>query len=165
MKNLLHYTACGLPNVWLESGYTKKETKYGIAVSVKDIDGLHKLLATKLVEKKGLLTGCEFRFLRVQLGLTQEGLGKFLDVSENAVSLWERKDTVPHVHDHMLRLMVIAKFSGNTKISDAIERVQTVEKLAYQRYVVKGVDGKRHVQVMKSSKAAIDKLKPSHANA
>jgi putative transcriptional regulator len=158
MKNLLHYTACGLPNVWLENGYTKKETKYGVAISVKDIDGLHKLLAAKLVEKKGLLTGYEFRFLRVQLGLTQEGLGKFLDVSENAVSLWERKDTVPNVHDHMLRLMVMAKFSGNTKISDAIERVQTVEKLAYQRYVVKGVDGKRHIEVVKSTKAANDKL-------
>lgn len=158
MKNLLHYTACGLPNVWLENGYTKKETKYGNAISVKDIDGLHKLLATKLVEKKSLLAGYEFRFLRVQLGLTQEGLGKFLKVSENAVSLWERKDTVPNVYDHMLRLMVMAKFSGNTKISDAIERVQTVEKLAYQRYVVKGVDGKRHVEVVKSTKAANDKL-------
>lgn len=158
MKNLLHYTACGLPNVWLANGYTRKETKHGTAISVKDIDGLHQLLASKLVEKKNLLTGYEFRFLRVQLGLTQEGLGKFLDVSENAVSLWERKDTVPSVHDHMLRLMVMAKFNGNTKISDAIERVQTVEKLAYQRYVVKGVDGKRHVEVVKSTKAANDKL-------
>ena len=158
MKNLLHYTACGLPNVWLENGYTKKETKYGIAVSVKDIDGLYKLLASKLIEKTGLLAGYEFRFLRVQLGLTQEGLGKFLDVSENAVSLWERKDSVPSVYDHMVRLMVMAKFNGNTKISEAIERVQTVEKLAYQRYVVKGVDGKRHIEVVKSTKAANDKL-------
>lgn len=158
MKNLLHYTACGLPNVWLENGYIKKETKYGIAVSVKDIDGLHKLLASKLIEKTGLLAGYEFRFLRVQLGLTQEGLGKFLDVSENAVSLWERKDSVPSVYDHMVRLMVMAKFNGKTKISEAIERVQTVEKLAYQRYVVRGVDGKRHIEVVKSTKAANDKL-------
>jgi len=158
MKNLLHYTACGLPNVWLENGYTKKETKYGLAVSVNDIDGLHKLLASKLIDKSGLLAGYEFRFLRVQLGLTQEGLGKFLDVSENAVSLWERKDSVPSVYDHMVRLMVMAKFNGNTKISEAIERVQTVEKLAYQRYVVKGVDGKRHIEVVKSTKAANDKL-------
>lgn len=158
MKKRLHYTACGLPNVWLENGYTRKETKYGIAISVKDIDGLHKLLASKLIEKKSLLTGYEFRFLRVQLGLTQEGLGKFLDVSENAVSLWERKDTVPSVYDHMLRLMVMAKLSGSTKISDAIERVQTVQKLAYQRYVVKGVDGKRHIEVVASTKAENDKL-------
>ena len=158
MKHLLHYTACGLPNVWLENGYTKKETKYGIAVSVNDIDGLHKLLASKLIEKSELLAGYEFRFLRVQLGLTQEGLGKFLDVSENAVSLWERKDSVPSVYDHMVRLMVMAKFNGNTKISEAIERVQTVEKIAYQRYVVRGVDGKRHIEVVKSTKAANDKL-------
>ena len=111
-----------------------------------------------MIEKSGLLAGYEFRFLRVQLGLTQEGLGKLLDVSENAVSLWERKDSVPSVYDHMVRLMVMAKFNGNTKISEAIERVQTVEKLAYQRYVVRGVDGKRHIEVVKSTKAANDKL-------
>ncbi|MEY2621798.1 MAG: hypothetical protein RIT26_1618 [Pseudomonadota bacterium] len=158
MKKLLHYTACGLPNVWLEGGYTVKETKYGHAISVKDIDGLHKLLTTKLVEKKGLLAGYEFRFLRVQLGLTQEGLGKLLNVTENAVSLWERKNTVPNVYNHMLRLMVMAKYSGNTKISEAIERIQVVEKLVYQRYVVKGSDGKRRVEVVKTTKTANDKL-------
>ena len=69
MKNLLHYTACGLPNVWLENDYTKKETKYGIAVSVNDIDGLHKLLASKLIEKSGLLAGYEFRFYAFNLAL------------------------------------------------------------------------------------------------
>ena len=158
MKKLLHYTACGLPNVWLESGYTKKETKYGIAIAVKDIDGLHKLLAAQLIDKKSLLAGYEFRFLRVQLGLTQEGLGKFLGVSENAVSLWERKDAVPSVYDHMLRLMVMAKINGSTKIADAIERLQTVEKLVYQRYVVKDVSGKMRVVVVKSTKVENDKL-------
>ena len=158
MKKLFHYTACGLPNVWLENGYAKKETKYGTAISVKDVDGLHKLLATKLIEKNSLLAGYEFRFLRVQLGLTQEGLGKILKVTENAVSLWERKDSVPSVYDAMLRLMVMAKFSGNTKIADAIERIKTVEKLAYQRYVVKGVDGKRHVEVVNITKAENAKM-------
>ena len=72
MKQLFHYTACGLPNVWLENGYAKKETKYGTAISVKDVDGLHKLLATKLIEKNSLLAGYEFRFLRVQLGRSSQ---------------------------------------------------------------------------------------------
>ena len=75
MENWLHYTACGLDNVWLASGFTVKETKYGKGVSIEDVDGLHQLLASNLVEKKGLLTGKEFRFLRVHLGLTQQSLG------------------------------------------------------------------------------------------
>jgi len=61
--------------------------------------------------------------LRVHLGLTQQGLGKLLgDVSENAVSLWERKDTVPAIYDHWLRMLVLAKLKGNTKVADAVQR-------------------------------------------
>lgn len=154
MKNWFHYTACGLDNVWLANGFTTKETKYGKGVSIQDVDGLHRLLASNLVEKKGLLTGKEFRFLRVQLGLTQQGLGKLMgDVSENAVSLWERKDTVPAINDHWLRMHVIAKLKGNTKVADAIERIQTVERLVHQKYVVRGADGKRRVDVVKDSEA------------
>ncbi len=154
MKNWLHYTACGLDNVWLANGFTVTETKYGKGVSVDDVDGLHRLLATNLVEKDGLLTGKEFRFLRVHLGLTQQALGKLLgDVSENAVSLWERKDAVPAIHDHWLRMLVIAKFKGNTKVADVVQRLQTVERLVHQKYVVRGADGKRRVDVVKASEA------------
>lgn len=154
MANWLHYTACGLDNVWLANGYTHKETKYGKGISIDDVDGLHRLLASNLVEKEGLLTGKEFRFLRVHLGLTQQGIGKLLgEVSENAVSLWERKDTVPAIYDHWLRMMVIAKFNGNTKVADAVQRIQTVERLVHQKYVVRGVDGNRRVEVVKESES------------
>jgi DNA-binding transcriptional regulator YiaG len=87
MKKQLHYTACGLDNVWLENGFTVKPSALGEVVSVQDTDGLHHILAMTLVQKTGLLTGKEFRFLRVQLGLSQEALGQLLDFSENAVSL------------------------------------------------------------------------------
>ena len=154
MKNWLHYTACGLDNVWLANGFAIKETKYGTGVSIEDVDGLHRLLASNLVEKEGLLSGKEFRFLRVHLGLTQQGLGKLLgDVSENAVSLWERKDTVPAIYDHWLRMLVIAKIKGNTKVADAVQRIQTVERLVHQKYVVRGADGTRRVEVVKDSEA------------
>lgn len=156
MNNWLHYTACGLENVWLANGFTVKETKYGKGVSIEDVDGLHRLLASKLVEAKVLLTGKEFRFLRVHLGLTQQGLGKLLgDVSENAVSLWERKDSVPPIYDHWLRILVIAKFEGDTKVADAVQRIQTVERLVHQKYVVSGSDKNRRVDVLKDSETRL----------
>jgi DNA-binding transcriptional regulator YiaG len=152
VKNWLHYRLCGLDNVWLASGYQIKDTKYGRAVSVSDTEGLYRLLTLALIKKAGLLSGKEFRFLRVQLGLSQQGLGRFLGgLSENAVSLWERKNTVPAIYDHWLRLMVIAKFSGDTKVADAVERIHTVEKLIHQDYVVKGLDAKRRVEVVKDA--------------
>ena len=156
MKNWFHYTACGLDNIWLANGFSIKETKHGSGVSIQDIDGLHRLLACKLVDKDGRLTGKEFRFLRVQLGLTQQALGKLMgDISENAVSLWERKDTVPIINDRWLRLQVIAKFKGNTKVGNAIERIQTVERLVHQHYVVRGSDGNRRVELIKPSEAKL----------
>jgi DNA-binding transcriptional regulator YiaG len=148
MKKQYHYTACGLDNVWLENGYTVKQTQLGQAVSVEDVKGLHELLALQLTQKPGLLSGKEFRFLRVQLGLSQEALGRLLDFSENAVSLWERKDTVPVTCDHWLRLCVLAKLAGNTKVADALERIKTVQKLVYQKYVVKDIQGQRTVSVV-----------------
>jgi DNA-binding transcriptional regulator YiaG len=152
MKKQLHYTACGLDNVWLENGFTVKPSALGEVVSVQDTDGLHHILAMTLVQKPGLLTGKEFRFLRVQLGLSQEALGQLLDFSENAVSLWERKDTVPLTCDHWLRMCVWAKLAGNTKVADALERIKTVQKLVYQKYVVKGVQGRRTVSVQRQPK-------------
>ncbi len=155
MKNWLHYTSCGLDNVWLANGYRIKETKYGRAVAITDVDGLHKLLSLNLVEKKGILTGSEFKFLRVQLGLTQKGLGSLLGgSSENAISLWERKDTVPAIQDHWLRMLVIAKLSGDTKVSVAIARLKTVEKLIYQKYVVRGVENRR-IEIVEDSEISL----------
>lgn len=62
-----HYTECGLDNVWLANGFTKKKTAYGEAVSITHADGLHQLLAEDLINKHARLTGKEFRFLRVWL--------------------------------------------------------------------------------------------------
>lgn len=149
MKKQLHYTACGLDNVWLESGYVIKQTRHGEAVAVSDVDGLHKLLALQLVDKPARLSGKEFRFLRAQLGLSQEALGLLLGFTENAVSLWERKDAVPVACDQWLRMYMLAKYAGKTHVSDAIERIKTVHKLVYQKYVVKEIEGHRTVSVVK----------------
>lgn len=154
MSKYFQYTACGLDNVWLVNGYKVKETRHGHAVSVNDVDDLHKLLTQTLIDKPGRLTGKEFRFLRTQLGLSQEALGALLDFSENAVSLWERKDAVPAACDQWLRMSVLAKLAGNTKLSDAIARTQAVHKLIYQKYVVKEVNGKRTLSVVQQSRLA-----------
>lgn len=148
MKKMFHYTACGLDNVWLESGFASKETKYGPAFAVQDADQLHKLLAIKLIDKPCRLAGQEFRFLRTQLGLSQESLAKLFDVSENAVSLWERKNTVPAAYDQWLRMSLLAKFEGKTKLADAIQRVQSVQALVPHKWLVKALDDKRTVTVV-----------------
>ncbi len=132
---MLHYTMCGLDNVWLKNGYVVRDTPYGKAVAVRHAEQLHQMLAMKLVKKPGKLTGKELRFLRVQLGLTQEGLAKLLGVTEQSVSLWERRGKVPRSGDAMTRFYFMARHEGDVTISQAIDRVKTVEKMVHQKIV------------------------------
>jgi DNA-binding transcriptional regulator YiaG len=149
-----HYRQCGLDNVWLENGHEVKATPYGSAVAVRDVSGLHALLAARLVEKTGPLTGKEFRFLRSWLGMTQEALAGMMGVTVGAVSLWERKDAVPSLNEKMLRLMVLAKTDGNATVHDAIERVNTVHKLVNQKFVVREHDRRLEVRVVTARRSA-----------
>ena len=132
---MYHYTECGLENVWLSNGYRVKETAYGMAVSVEDVDGLHAVLASHLIQKRGRLTGKEFRFLRLVLRMSQDGLAKMLGVQEQSVSLWERTGKVPKSSDMVLRMLAQEKVAGNCGVADMIDRINTVERLLNQQIV------------------------------
>lgn len=134
---MYHYTQCGLANVWLENGYKEKNTPYGKAVSIDDADGLHKALALALTRKQGRLTGKELKFLRVVMGMSQQGLGKWLGVGEQAVSLWERTGKVPQAGDSLTRMLISEKLNGNCKVTEVIERINTVERMLNQRIVAR----------------------------
>ena len=132
---MYHYTECGLENVWLSNGYRVKETAYGMAVSVEDVDGLHAVLASHLIQKRGRLTGKEFRFLRLVLRMSQDGLAKMLGVQEQSVSLWERTGKVPKSNDMVLRMLAQEKVAGHCGVADMIDRINTVERLLSQQIV------------------------------
>jgi len=132
---MYHYTDCGLSNVWLKNGYNETNTPYGKAVSIDDADGLHNLLAIQLTEKKGRLTGKEFRFLRTLLCLSQQSTGQMQGLTEQAVSLWERTGKVPVQADAILRMLVLEKLIGDGKMGDIINRINTVERLVNQKIV------------------------------
>lgn len=148
---MYHYTACGLDNVWLENGYAVKKTAYGKATSVDDAIGLHQVLTIELTQKKGRVTGKELRFMRTVLGMSQEGLGKCVGATEQSVSLWERTGKVPQYADSILRLLVSEKLNGNSKVTDIIERINTVERICNQRIVARE---KKH----KWTSSTVDKI-------
>ena len=55
-SELHHYRECGLDNVFLLNGFTVRETRHGRAVSIEDIDGLHRTIGTHLAREKRTLT-------------------------------------------------------------------------------------------------------------
>lgn len=89
-----HLKAIGLPNVYLLNGVSfEKDEEYGDTAHIENLKGLHIAIGLYIVEKPGLMTGKEFRFLRKQMALTQEALAKKLKISEQTVANYEKQIT------------------------------------------------------------------------
>jgi DNA-binding transcriptional regulator YiaG len=109
--NPYHYRECGLDNVWLLNGFKLHETEYGPGVSFVNADELDAAIAKALTEKPGPLSGREFRFLRIQLGMSQKTVGEFMGKEAQTVAGWEKSDSlnpdVDYLFRHIYRQIVI----------------------------------------------------------
>lgn len=102
--NAYHYTACGLPNVWIE-GIRVVDDDGEETVRIPNIHGLHRLLAQAVVGANGRLTGAEMRFLRSEMGMTQTELAQLIHRKRLTVSRWEREEsTVDGAADTLIRI-------------------------------------------------------------
>ena len=129
---MYHYTESGLQNIWLENGYVVRQTKYGKGVSINDVDGLHRSIGRSLAMKPHL-TGCEFRFLRKEMGLSQSAMASLLGTSEQNISLWERRGRIPRTGDRLVRLIYLEHIGNNAKIRELIDRLNTLDQQKVDR--------------------------------
>src|SRR3546814_11999410 len=86
---MYHYTESGLRNVWLANGYKIRNVGGEEAVAIHDVDELHRTIGRNLA-RKSRLTGAELRFLRTEMGLSQNRLAGLFGTSEPKVTLGER---------------------------------------------------------------------------
>ena len=130
MKNgMLHYTGCGLRNVWLRNGFTVRETPYGKAVAIHDVEGLHRAIGLYLVDNKPRLSGAEIRFLRKELDLSQKNLAYLLGVSEVTLRGWERNRTrITRPAERLLRTLYREHAAGDGKLRKLIERIAELNR-------------------------------------
>lgn len=104
----LHYTACGLDDIYLLNGFGVEETDYGRGVSVENVDGLHHAIGLHLIEHRKALSPKEFRYLRKQMDLTQAELGAKLGVSDQTVARYEKGETeIAGPADGMVRVLYV----------------------------------------------------------
>ncbi len=88
-NNDYHYLESGLDNIWLQGGVTEHNTPEGQAVSITNIDELHHMIAMHIIEDPSLMTGLEFRFIRIELDLSQRSVARLLKTEEKNVQRWE----------------------------------------------------------------------------
>jgi DNA-binding transcriptional regulator YiaG len=106
MTERYHYTESGLDNIWLLDGYEWHQGPSGPKLKIRNIDGLHRAISRALVEKKGVITGKELRFLRHEMLLSQAQLAALLQITEQTVHRWEAgKSEIPKPAETLVRLL------------------------------------------------------------
>ena len=101
---MYHFKACGLDNVFLKNGYQITNSASGSGVSIDELDTLLSAIAMRIVESERPIQAAEFKYLRLELDLTQETLGKLLDKSGQSIALFEKgKQPIPRLVDVALR--------------------------------------------------------------
>ncbi|NOX08391.1 MAG: helix-turn-helix domain-containing protein [Gammaproteobacteria bacterium] len=134
---MLHYKSCGLPDVWLKGGFVKEETPYGETISIHDMDGLHKVLGIKIAKDKPHLSSKEFRFLRIELDMSQNTLANILGVSESTIRNWEndRTNEITLSAERLLRTIYITKvndeYNGDCHIRELVEHISQLNRDAH----------------------------------
>lgn len=102
----------GLPNVFLSSGFAVEGNGDTETVSYADLDELHSCIAQAIATRNKPLTAAELRFLRKQLGLTQEEVGALGGKSGQAVAKWEKAQLpVPTAEGNLLRLVWLHRYA------------------------------------------------------
>jgi putative zinc finger/helix-turn-helix YgiT family protein len=105
------YKESGLDNVTLHGvEYFKCDRCGEEYFGYGDIEKLHQLIAGLLIQKKGLLTGKEIRFLRTYLGYSGALFAKFTGYAPESISRMENgKQDILKAFDRLVRSLVANK--------------------------------------------------------
>jgi len=138
---MYHYTESGLSNIYLSNGYNVEMIDGEEYTSVDDMNGLHKAIARGIVESKGSLTNAEFKFLRVELNISQKALGEKFDVSEQTIARYEKKIKIPRVTDVALRSLYMESLDRNNPVSYFLDLLADTEaREAAEEIIMEEVD-------------------------
>ena len=122
---MYHYKTIGLDNIFLKNGFDEIETDYGVAVSIHNLDGLHRVIGLEISLNKRELSGNEFRFLRKELGLSQVQIAKTLGISESTVRNWEndRVEKISASPAAIVKQMFIESVGNNSTLTELLDSI------------------------------------------
>jgi transcriptional regulator with XRE-family HTH domain len=126
-KHPLHYTACGLDNIYLLSGYDIEVIDGEDFLTIRNLDGLHAAIGQYLVRSKKILTGKELRFLRRQMDMTQSEMARLFGCDAQQIARYEKDENkIPGPADRLLRAIFQDHAGGDQSI---LELLRTLDEL------------------------------------
>lgn len=141
---MYHYKSCGLPSVYLKNGYSIDDGLSGTGVSITDIHGLHQAIALSLVHKITRLTPSEFKFLRIELDLSQPALGLLLEKSDQALAKWEKGiNPIPAMADKSIRDLYVESI-GETLEAGFLKRIAELDRTFHEHKIELELFEKQH---------------------
>lgn len=122
-----HYTDCGLDDVWLDGGVEYHETPYGPATSIHNIDELHAAIGMSIIRSESM-TGKEFRYLRVELDLSQKALAVLLRSSEQQIHRWETgKSDIPGSAEVALAGYYVESLNPDSRLKELMDQLSELD--------------------------------------
>lgn len=101
-----NYTASGLDNVTLVGMENVCDDDGDECITIPNINGLHKAIATAIVNRLSGMNGKELRFLRTLMGKTQAELAAEVNREGLTVGRWERGEVAIEPNaEALIRLM------------------------------------------------------------
>lgn len=137
-----HYIDSGLDNIYLENGYTVHKTSYGEGISIQDAEGLHRAIGKRLISQRYPLNGAEFRFLRMEMELTQNALAGLIGSTEQNVRRWEtaKKKDVQGPADRMLRVLYNEYVGGDGSVRRMVDRLAELDMVDRTKVCLRETD-------------------------
>ena len=138
MQSTLHYTQCGLDNVYLRGLDLHIDDAGEEVLTIPGIGHLHKAIALSVLSQKGNLSPLEFKFLRTEMGMTQAELAETLGKETQTVARWEKgKVAIPRAEEMLIRLLsyetldlsptaVTVRETSQIVCHNAVERVHDI---------------------------------------
>ncbi len=135
---MYHYKECGLSNVYLANGYKiEKHEEYGETVAIDNASGLHNAIGLNILENSvPLMSGAEFRFLRIELDLSQKMLGSLIGLTDQTIANYE-KGKPAAIADRFIRAIYKEKICENIEIMKCLQRLNELdnEEIQYNRLI------------------------------
>lgn len=125
---MYHYTESGLNNIYLKNGFTEEEIDDETYTSIDDMNGLHKAIAQIIVDSRQPLSNQEFKFLRIELNLSQKVLANRFGVTSQTIARYEKgQSDIPRTTDVALRTLYMESIEKNNPVSYFLELLCDVE--------------------------------------
>lgn len=83
------YVESGLDNVYIQGVKTVVDDVGNEVHCIPNVGRLHKVIAHSIIAQASRINGKELRFLRTEMGFTQEEIAKLLKMSRATVNRWE----------------------------------------------------------------------------